>query len=302
MRTTTADDPLRDTAAPAGLAAAIAELVTCGSIEMTADRLEDATDLALALPAGTKVYVNHLPRHTLATTQAALEALHQAGLEPVPHIAARRIAARGDLEALLEAAVRRAGVQKVLLIGGDDPVPVGPYGDSVALLREGILAACGLREVGLAAYPEGHPRIPRAALERALAEKLELAAAQGLGSYLVTQFSFAPVRVVEHVAELASRHPDVPVYVGIAGPTAPATLLKFAQRCGVSASLRALKDQGINLVRLVTHTDPREQVVAVARYCLGRPVCNVVGIHFFSFGGAMRTAAWMNRAIAGESG
>lgn len=302
MPTTSLDNASRDAAAPPGLAATIAELVSCGSIEMTADRLDDARDLALALPAGTKVYVNHLPRHTLATTQAALEALHGAGLEPVPHIAARRVAARGDLEALIRTAVSRAGVQKVLLIGGDDPVPVGPYADSVALLRDGVLAACGVREVGFAAYPEGHPRIPRAALERALAEKLELAAAQGLGSYLVTQFSFAPVRVVEHVAELASRHPDVPVYVGIAGPTAPANLLKFAQRCGVSASLRALKDQGINFVRLVTHTDPGEQVVAIARYCLGRPGCNVVGTHFFSFGGAMRTAAWMNRAIAGESG
>jgi methylenetetrahydrofolate reductase (NADPH) len=297
----TVDTPSRETAATPGLAAAIAELVSCGSIEMTADRLDDARDLALALPAGTKVYVNHLPRHTPATTQAALEALHGAGLEPVPHIAARRIASRDDLEALLEAAVQRAGVQKVLLIGGDDPVPVGPYPDSVSILRDGILAACGVREVGIAGYPEGHPRIPRAALERALRDKLALAGEQGLGVYIVTQFSFAPVRVVEHVAELAAAHPEVPVYVGIAGPTAPATLLKFAQRCGVSASLRALRDQGINLVRLVTHTDPGEQVVAVARYCLGRPVCNVVGTHFFSFAGAMRTAAWMNRAIAGES-
>jgi methylenetetrahydrofolate reductase (NADPH) len=282
------------------IAECIAELVACGSVEMTAHRLADAQALSSTLPAGTKVYVNHLPRHTLATTFAALEAVHRAGLEPVPHIAARRVTSRDEVRGFLERAVGSAGVQKVLLIGGDDPNPVGLYPDSVALLRDGVLAECGVREVGIAGYPEGHPRIPRAALEQAMTEKLGLAAQQGLGAYIVTQFSFAPARVVEYCAELAGRHPGVSIYVGIAGPTEPMTLLRYAQRCGVSASLRALRNEGINFVRLVTHTDPGDQLIALARYCLARPVCNVVGTHFFSFGGAAHTAAWMNRVIAAQ--
>lgn len=290
------------TAAPDAVAETIAELVSCGSVEMTAHRVEDARALGELLPAGTKVYVNHLPRHSLADTLAALEAVRAAGLEPVPHLAARRVASRAELKAFLERAVQAAGVQKVLLIGGDDPAPRGPWADSVALLADGALAGCGLREVGIAGYPEGHPRIPRAALERALAEKLSLAAAQGLGAYVVTQFSFAPARVVEYCAELAARAPRVPVFVGVAGPTEAATLLRFAHRCGVSASLRALRAQGMGIARLVTHTDPREQLVAVARYCLARAACNVVGAHFFSFGGAAHTAGWMNRLIAAAGG
>lgn len=286
-------------AAPTGLATAIADLVSCGSIEMTADRLDDARDLAIALPLGTKVYVNHLPRRTVSSARAALEALHAAGLEPVPHIAARRIGSREELVTLLRHGVRHAGVQKVLLIGGDDAVPAGPYADSVALLRDGSLVECGVREVGFAGYPEGHPRIAKATIESAMAEKLRLAEQQRLGAYVVTQFSFSPARVIAYASEFAVRHPEVPLYVGVAGPTSPATLLRFAQRCGVSASLRALSDQGINLVRLVTHTDPAEQVVAVARHCLERAGCNVVGIHLFSFGGAMQTAAWMNHALSG---
>ena len=285
-------------AATDAVAATIAELVSCGSVEMTAHRAEDAHALGTVLPAGTKVYVNHLPRHSLAETLAALEAVHAAGLEPVPHLAARRVASRSELTAFLGRAVRDAGVQKVLLIGGDDPQPRGPWANSVALLEDGALAECGVREVGLAGYPEGHARIPRTALERAMETKLSLAAAQGLGAYVVTQFSFAPARVVEYCADLAARAPRVPVYVGVAGPTEPATLLRFAQRCGVSASLRALRDQGMGIARLVTHTDPHEQLVAIARYCLARAACNVVGAHFFSFGGAAHTARWMNRVIA----
>lgn len=279
-------------------AACAADLISCGSIEMSAHLAGDAQVLGSLLPAGTKVYVNHLPRHTLADTLSALEAVHSAGLEPVPHVAARRVGSRSELEEFLVRAVRHAGVQKVLLIGGDDPRPLGAFEDSTALLRTGALAASGVREVGIAGYPEGHARIPQAALERAMGEKLALARGQGLGAYVVTQFSFAPARVVEYCTALARSAPGVPVYVGLAGPVDPARLLRFAQRCGVSASLRALRAQGMGLVRLVTHTDPGEQLTAVAHYCAAHDDCNVVGVHLFSFGGAAKTAEWMNRQIA----
>jgi methylenetetrahydrofolate reductase (NADPH) len=289
-------------ATSAAIADCIAELVSGGSVEMSAHNSADAAALGDLLPAGTKVYVNHLPRHTLGDTLSALEAVHRAGLEPVPHVAARRVASRAEFEAFARRAVDEAGVRKVLLIGGDDPKPTGPFEDSVALLASGVLAECGVREIGIAGYPEGHARIPQAALEKALLEKLSLAANQGLGAYVVTQFSFAPARVIEYCSELARLAPKVPVYVGMAGPADAATLLRYAQRCGVSASLRALRAQGMGLVRLVTHTDPNEQLVALARHCLARRSCNVVGAHFFSFGGAARTAEWMNRAIVGEVG
>ena len=51
-------------------------------------------------------------------------------------------------------------------------------------------------------------------------------------------------------------------------------------------------------MKLVMHTDPREQLVTFAQYCLGHTPCNVVGVHVFSFGGVAATAAWMNRTIA----
>jgi len=114
----------------------------------------------------------------------------------------------------------------------------------------------------------------------------------------VTQFSFAPARIVEYLSELARRAAAVPAYVGLAGPTEPRTLLRFAQRCGVSASLRALRAQGMGAVRLVTHTDPRAQLAAVAHYCRAHPAGNVVGAHLFSFGSALRSAEWINRMIA----
>jgi methylenetetrahydrofolate reductase (NADPH) len=279
-------------------AALAVDLVASGSVEMGAHRPQDARAIAALLPAGTPVDVNHLPRHSLADSLASLAAVRDAGLEPVPHIAARRIASRVEVEEFLARAVAEAGVRKALVIGGDEAEARGPFGDGASLIRTGALAAAGLREIGLPGYPEGHPRIPMMELERDLAEKRELAAAQGLGVYVVTQFSFAPARVIEYCAALARNAPGVPVYVGLPGPTSPAALLRFAQRCGVSASLRALQAQGLNAVRLVTRTDPGEQLAALAHYCAAHAACNVVGVHVFSFGGVTAAAGWMNRIIA----
>ena len=284
---------------PAGVAA---ELVSGGSLEMGAHRPQDAREIAAVLPAGTPVYVNHLPRHRLLETLPTLVAVRDAGLEPVPHIAARRIRDRAELATFLGRAVADAGVRKALVIGGDERDPQGPYADGAALIREGALAEAGLREIGLPGYPEGHPRIALATLERAFADKLALAQAQGLGTYVLTQFSFAPARVIEFCAGLARVAPQVPLYVGLAGPTDPLALLRFAQRCGVSASLRALRAQGLDAVRLVTHTDPGDQLAALAHYCAAHSDCNVVGVHLFTFGGVRASANWMNAVLAARSG
>jgi methylenetetrahydrofolate reductase (NADPH) len=287
-------------AAPAApdLTRAAAELVACGSLELGADRAEDARRVAQLLPAGTPVYVNHLPRRDLCAALDTLVAIRRAGLEPVPHMAARRIASRDEARHFIDKAVRRAGITKVLVIAGDMDKPVGPYPDSAALLAEDFLGESGgLTQVGLAGYPEGHPRIPTAVLDAALERKLELAQRHGLGAYLVTQFSFAPNRIVEHCADIARRVPGLPVYVGLAGPTSPAALVRFAQRCGVSASLRALQLEGLKAVRLFTHVDPTEQLMALASRIASGSVRNVMGVHVYSFGGAVRAAEWMNGRI-----
>jgi len=285
--------------APELCAANAVDLVAAGSLEMGANRPQDAGAIAALLPAGTPVYVNHLPRHSLADSLASLIAVREAGLEPVPHIAARRIARRAELEVFLKRAVQEAGVQKALILGGDELAALGPYDDAAALIRTGLLSDCGLRQIGLPGYPEGHPRIPQMALEMSFAEKLSLAAGHGLSAYVVTQFCFAPARILEYCSSLARSAPGVPVYVGLAGPTSPGSLLRFAQRCGVSASLRALQAQGLNAVRLVTHTDPADQLAPLARYCASHSAgCNIVGIHLFSFGGVTAAAGWMNRYIS----
>lgn len=280
----------------------IAELVTDGSIELIAARDQDKLVAAKALlPAGMSVYVPGLPRQTLISKLERMRAIHAAGFDPVPHLAARRIVSRQALRQFLERAVHECGVHRVLLIGGDQREPAGPYVDSAAILRDGVLAEAGIREVGLAGYPEGHPRIPSQVLDVSLSEKLRLASDQGLGTYVVTQFSFAPSRIIDYCARLARTAPEVSIYVGMPGPTGPALLIRYARICGVSASLRALIDLGFKAARLLSHTAPQEQLAVLAHYCAARRACNVVGVHIFSFGGFFESARWMHRMYTGEN-
>jgi methylenetetrahydrofolate reductase (NADPH) len=282
-----------------GLQERLAELVAASSLEFSPRELHRAGEMAALLPADACVYVPSLPGLPLSRTLEAIAALRAAGLDPVPHVSARRILDRDEFRLFLKKSVEQHGVHRVLVVGGDEPRPKGPFADSLEVIASGLLAECGVREIGVAGYPEGHPEISAVALQQSFLRKVDLARDQQLGLYVVTQFSFSPVRMVEFCAHLARTAPEVGVYVGVAGPTDPAALARYAQRCGVSVSLRALRNLGAGIAKLVTHTDPREHVVALARYARSREPSNLVGLHLYSFGGVVRTAAWMHDLLAG---
>ena len=275
----------------------LSELLTAGSLEVSPRELHRAGEVAALLPARSCVYIPSLPGLPLTRTLDAIAALRAAGLDPVPHVSARRIRDADEFREFLKKAAGEHAVHRVLLVGGDEPRPRGPFQDSLQVLERGVLRECGIREIGVGGYPEGHPRISLNGLENALKRKIALAAEQNLGAYMVTQFCLSPQRVVEYCAGLARAWPNLPVYVGIAGPTDPVALARYAQRCGVSVSLRALRSLGVGIARLVTHSDPRDQLVALARYSALRGQSNVVGVHLYSFGGAVATARWMRELM-----
>ncbi len=271
----------------------ICDLLRNGSIELS---IADDGEIAAAsplMPRDRCVFVPSPPRRSLEANLEHVGALRGAGFDPVPHLAARKLESRQQLEHFLGRAVREHAVHRALLVGGDPPQPAGPYRNSAEVLQDGILADAGIREIVIAGYPEGHNRIPGPALLADLDLKVETALKQGMGVTIVTQFCFAPARILEYCAFLAQRVPEVPVYVGMAGPTDARRLLGYARHCGVSTSLLALGAMGVKAAGLMTHTDPLEQLITLARFCASRADGNVVGAHLFSFGGFAATAGWM---------
>lgn len=279
-------------AAPAPDAAGFAEHF---SLEATRPTAVEIAALADIVPPATPVYFSAVPTITRQEIIAAAASLRRAGLEPIIHVAARRLASAADLQELLSGLRGEADVRQLLVIGGDVDTP-GPFADALAVIQKGRLRETGIEEIGIGAYPEGHPRIPAGRLESALDEKIAAATAQGLRVHIVSQFSFSPERIVAWLRQVRAGGIGKPIKIGMAGPTSVPALLRYARRCGVTASLRGLVS-GV-ATGLVGHVGPGRIIEMLsAEADLGD-----VAPHYFSFGGTLETARYACEAAAGRNG
>jgi methylenetetrahydrofolate reductase (NADPH) len=265
------------------------------SLEATRPSASEIAALAEIVPRDTPVYFSAVPTITPHELVAAAAALRKAGLEPVIHIAARRVRAADDLQDLLARLRGEADIRRLLVVGGDVDTP-GPFADALAVIQKGNLRAAGIEEIGIGAYPEGHPRIAPARLEAALDAKIAQAKAQGLGVHIVSQFSFSPDRILAWVGRLRACGITLPVKIGMAGPTSVPGLIRYARRCGVNGSLRGLMS-GAG-ASLIGHVGP-ERILSALSQAGG---LGDVAPHYFSFGGTVETARFACEASAGRHG
>ena len=279
----------------------VCDLVKNGSIELTSGNCQHLVEAADLLPRGMSVYVPWHRGQDMEELFSTCSSLQQLGFDPVPHLVAALIPSRSHLLDFLLMASKDSALHRVLLTSGDQDKPIGPYSDSTALLKDQVLKKAGINEIVLAGYPEGHPAISPADLKSGLQDKLDLAARQEISASILTQFSFVPGRIIEYCSELQRMAPEVSVFVGMAGPVEDRRLQHFAQRCGVSASLRALDDLGVAAATSSSHTDPDEQLTVLARHCAHADNHNVIGVHMFSFGGFLNTVTWMRRKCRAQA-
>jgi methylenetetrahydrofolate reductase (NADPH) len=199
------------------------------------------------------------------------------------------------LQELLAGLRGEADVRRLLVIGGDVDT-AGPFTDALAVIQKGGLSGAGIEEIGIGAYPEGHPRIPAARLEAALDEKIAAVTAQGLRVHIVSQFSFSPDRILDWLRQLRGCGISKPVKIGMAGPTSVPALLRYARRCGVAASLRGLASGVAS--GLVGHVGPGRIIEALS----GANDLGDVALHYFCFGGTLETARYACEAAEGRHG
>ncbi len=220
--------------------------------------------------------------------------LKRAGFRPVPHVAARRIASRDALDEYLARAAGEANVDSALVIGGDSDRASGPFESSLGLLETGLFQRHGIVHLGLAGYPEGHPRVAASALDAALVAKKGLARSAGIDLQIVTQFCFESEPVLAWTAQMKGH--GLPVRIGLSGPASLPRLLRFAALCGIGNSVRALKARPQAITRLLVEAGPEAVVRDIAR----SGAAPIAGVHFFCFGGLMRTARWLRAVREGR--
>jgi methylenetetrahydrofolate reductase (NADPH) len=271
----------------------IAAFMANFSIEATRPTDTDIAALA-ALPRGTRVYLSAVPGRPAAETIAAAVRLRAAGFEPLPHLAVRNFLSVDALDDFLARLNAEADVRRVLVVAGDRAA-CGPFRRASDAIDSGILRRRGMRAIGIAGYPEGHPRISEAELGRALAAKIAAAEAIGLSVEIVTQFSFAAHAILAYVARLRAFGFEQPVRIGLAGPTSLPALVRYARRCGVHASAPALAQRCGLVRRMFAMTTPDDLVRTLANAAPAN-----ASVHLFSFGGLPASARWARAVTEGN--
>lgn len=118
------------------------------------------------------------------------------------------------------------GIENVLALGGDPPADGSPVRGDFTYASElvDMIRTRGDMSIGVAAFPEGHPRSASLAEDRRwLAEKLLRA------DFGITQFFFDADDYFRMVDELAALGCEVPVLPGVMPMSNPTTIRRFSE-------------------------------------------------------------------------
>ena len=278
----------------------IKKAVANWSIEVTpagAGKIESFADW---LHPGTTVNVTFLPGSDPMDTVEVSERLHNEGMNPVPHLAARSLRDSDQLDALLAAYTSRAGVNEVLVIGGGVDQPVGAFADSLRVLETGLIQRHGIQNIGVAGHPEGSPDISKSKIAEALAAKNALAKRDGLNMYIETQFCFEADIVLAWERDVRAAGNQLPIRIGVPGPATIKTLFRFAQISGIGPSMRFISKQARNVAKLMTVQSPHLLLADLSAGMMADPDCLIQHVHFYPFGGFAKTAAYASAIANGD--
>ena len=270
------------------------------SIEVTptgAGKIESFSD---CLAPGTTVNVTFLPGSDPADTIAVAERLHNDGMRPVPHLAARSLRDPYQLDELLAVFTSRCGVEEVLCIGGGVDKPVGGFDATMKVLETGLIQKHGIRSIGVAGHPEGSPDITDDEIAEALAAKNALAERDGLDLYIETQFCFEADIVLAWERKVRASGNKLPIRIGIPGPATIKTLFRFAQISGIGPSMRFISKQAKNVAKLMTVQSPHLLIADLAAGMAADEDCLIRHFHYYPFGGFARTAAYADAIAEGN--
>jgi methylenetetrahydrofolate reductase (NADPH) len=269
----------------------LAALLSLASVEVSS-RGHQLPELRDSFRAGTDVTITFLPGDNYRRNVETAAALRRAGFNPVPHIAAREMSSHEALDDFLARVRGEAGVTRVLLIAGDVARAKGPFRSSLDICASGLIEARGITSVSVAGHPEGHPYLEAADAFGGLGAWRDWGRQTRIRVDVMTQFCFESSPILDWIGEFDARGISLPVIVGLAGPATPATLTKFALRCGIGNSMRSLRSQIGRFGRLLTDTGP-DDVMRGLQATPAAATASIAGFHLFPFGGLRKAGDWL---------
>jgi len=232
------------------------------------------------------VTVTCSPRMGLTHTLEVSRQLSSKGHQVVPHLAAKLVEGREHLVEIVEL-IRAIGVDDVFIVGGDAATPVGPYRSAGELLQALATLDHGLKNIGVGAYPEGHPHVADGALLEALQDKQQHA------TYMSTQLCFDPAAIDGWINQVSKQGITLPLYIGVPGAVKIGKLIEIALRVGVGDSLRYLKSQrSLAKTMLLNGAYLPDDLLQAASQLALYSELPIKGLHIFTFNQMAQTYRW----------
>lgn len=268
---------------------AVRTLVRDAKIEVVPVRGADAK--VSAIPHGTTLAITCSAKFGIGRTLEHAERAVRAGYRVVPHLAARQVTGRVELART----VRRLddlGITGLFVVGGDAAEPAGVYASGADLLDELAGLDHGIRDIGVACYPEGHPAIR----PDSLTEDLRLK--QKHATHMVSQLCFEGDALTGWLRAARLAGIQLPLHLGLAAPMNTLRLAELSLRIGVGTSVRYLsKQHGLvgGLLRPAAYR-PEDLLLGLGP-ALTDPALAIDGLHIFSFNQIADTVAWRRRVL-----
>ena len=210
----------------------------------------------------------------------------------VPHLSARLVIDRHHLEEICRQ-LAGLGVREIFVIGGDVKQPAGDFSSAQGLLAAMAELGHGFSDIGVAAYPEGHPFLTDAALWQHLRAK------QPLATYLVTQMCFDAGTILAWIDRARREGIALPVVIGLPGVVQRRKLLGLSLKIGVGDSTRFISK----------HTDLVSRMLGPGRYSpeeltrklaadAGRRRLALGGLHIYTFNQVESTERWRSQMLS----
>ncbi len=243
------------------------------------------------VPVGGTLTVTASPGKGLEATLDLTERLTKHGYAAVPHLAARMVRDRAELEEIA-ARLTSQGIDRVFVPGGDADPP-GAYPDALALLEELKAIGAPFADVGITGYPESHPTISDDLTVQSMWDKRRHA------THIVSNLTFDPDMVRDWVRRLRARGVTMPLLLGIPGPVERAKLLGMATKIGVGESTRFLaKNKGLFARLAAPGGFTGESFLEKCAPALGEDGALVEVLHVFTFNQIGETEAWRTDMLA----
>ena len=254
-----------------------------------------AIDQIEFLPEAATVTITASPAKGIEPTLDYATKLAERGFDVIPHISARSIADETHLSRILDA-IAEAEIDRIFVIGGDSK-DAGEFPDGLSLIQAIESLGYPLPEIGVAAYPDGHPFISRETLRQALKDK------QPYASYMTTQICFDPVVISDWIADVRSDGITLPIHLGMPGVVPVHKLISIAAQIGVGDSVRFLSRHRGLLGRLTRQSTYSPDRLAMGlSQAIADPTADIEVVHFYTFNPVESSEAWRRGWLASIDG